>query len=98
MKISLNAIAAICALGLLTIQATAADFEEFNSSQPVPKDLDGKWWGEVQHGPEAGELGLQFERRPDGRVFVRQWMSNLNAFGSPVGRLQLKDGKFLLAS
>ena len=66
------------------------------SPSPVPKDLDGKWWGEMRHGSETGELGLQFERRPDGRVLVREWMSNLNAYGSPVGRLQFKDGKFFV--
>jgi outer membrane protein assembly factor BamB len=63
---------------------------------PVPTDLDGKWWGEVRHGPETGELGVQFERRPDGSVLVREWMSNLNAYGLPVGRLQFKDGKFFV--
>jgi outer membrane protein assembly factor BamB len=96
MKTFLSAIAAICALGLLAVQATAADFEEFNSSHSVPKDLDGKWWGEVRHGSETGELGLQFERRPDGRVLVREWMPNLNAYGSPIGWLQSKDGKFFV--
>jgi outer membrane protein assembly factor BamB len=96
MRTFLNAIAAICALGLLAVQATAADFDEVNSSRPVPKDLDGKWWGEVRHRSETGELGLQFERRPDGRVLVREWMPNLNAYGPPVGWLQLKDGKFFV--
>ena len=83
-------------LGLLAVALALGISFGQQSSAPVPKDLDGKWWGEVRHGPEAGEVGLQFERRPDGRVLVREWMSNVNAYGSPIGWLQFTDGKFLI--
>jgi outer membrane protein assembly factor BamB len=58
-----------------------------------PDILIGKWWGEVKHGGEVGELGLNFEKRDDGRVLAREWLPNINAYGSAIGFLNSKDGK-----
>ncbi len=47
----------------------------------VPAELEGKWWGTVRHGDETSELGLEFKRRPNGRVLAREWLPNVNAYG-----------------
>jgi len=80
MKTFLNAIAAICALGLLTVQATAAAFEEFNSSQPLKKltNIENAYpdWS-----PDGSKLVFQSNRTGVFQIYV------MNADGSNVVRL-----------
>ncbi len=61
---------------------------------PVPAEIEGKWWGPARGGSETGELGFEFTRRPNGRVLVREWLPNVNAYGSPLGFVEYKDGEY----
>ena len=61
---------------------------------PVPAEIEGKWWGTARYGNETGELGFEFTRRPNGRVLAREWLPNVNAYGSPLGLVEFKDGQF----
>ncbi len=60
----------------------------------VPVELEGKWWGTARHDNETGELGFEFTRRPNGRVLAREWLPNVNAYGSPMGWVEFKDGQY----
>jgi len=66
------------------------------SSSQAPSSLIGKWYGEARHGDEIAELGMVFEKQDNGRVLTREWLPNLNAYGSAVGFVISKGGKFVL--
>ena len=64
------------------------------AAAPVPAEIEGRWWGEARHGNETGEVGFEFSRKPNGRVLVREWLPNVNAYGAPIGWLATQDGQF----
>ena len=50
----------------------------------------------ARHGDETAELGFSFEKKDDGRVLAREWLSNINACGSAIGFLNYSDRKFVI--
>lgn len=64
------------------------------TSGALPPGLEGTWTGEVRRGSESGPFALQLYRAKDGvRVGARLWMPLLNAYGSFIGLVTLKDGQ-----
>jgi hypothetical protein len=50
--------------------------------------LIGKWWGEARHGAETAELGFSFDSG-DNHVLAREWLPNINAYGSELGSVNV---------
>src|SRR6202049_4365696 len=58
--------------------------------------LIGEWYGEARHGDETAELVMVFEKTDHGRVLTREWLPNLNAYGSVVGFVTFNGDKFVV--
>ena len=61
--------------------------------QAVPRDPGdlflGRWKGEARNGSERREVGLAFDLGRDGTVGARMWLPEINAYGAPLGTLQV---------
>src|SRR5947209_5023435 len=49
--------------------------------------LIGTWSGQAHHGSASADLSLRFERDTGGRIVTREWLAEINAYGSPIGFL-----------
>lgn len=92
--VSFLALASILAFTTLAPAADAPAPAAPVTRTVLPDGWEGNWTGEVRRGDETGSFGLQIYRAKDGlRVGARVWMPNLNAYGSFIGLVEMKDGQ-----
>jgi outer membrane protein assembly factor BamB len=91
-------VALAAALALAPAIADAASESPTPGSETLPaalQPLQGRWYGTAHHRSESAEIGYEFVPHK-GKLLAKEWLPILHVYGTPVGFVSEKDGRFVI--